>query len=188
MNLEFLPFSNAFLRNQTNRNSIKQLFLFHRQLKNISPDKSCLSLSTKIKMPSQQILPITHHPFPFPNPNPNPNSSNDMCCITVEHVDDDDRILLPAPSSLSFEDEKVMPIKPLLPRSSSYSSTSTTTSTTKGKKFYQQRRRRIPSDDSLLSLSADGDRLRSSGRDVEHAAADTFLLTRFSLKLFRYLG
>lgn len=113
-----------------------------------------------------------------------------MCCITVEHVDDDDddRILLPPPSSLSFEDEKVMPIKPLLHRSSSYSSISTTTPTTKGKKFYQQRRRRIPSDDSLPSLFADGDRLRSSGRDVEHAAADTFLLTRFSLKLFRYLG
>ncbi|KAL5553537.1 hypothetical protein UlMin_040938 [Ulmus minor] len=91
--------------------------------------------------------------------------------------------------SSSFDDEKAssVPIKPLLSRASSYSSTSPVVTTT-ANSYYQNRRRRIASDDSLSSLSGAGDRRQSLSREVGHAAAQTFLLTRLSLKLLRYLG
>ncbi|EXB65559.1 putative isoprenylcysteine alpha-carbonyl methylesterase ICMEL1 [Morus notabilis] len=128
-------------------------------------------------MPSQQILPITHHDIRNHH-HSSSSSSDEMCCIKIEN---DDPILI----SPSFEDDKAMPIRPLLTRASSYSSATTTTTT--ANKYYQQRRRRIASEDSLLPLSG-GERHRSLGRGVEHAAAQTFLLTRLSLKLLRYLG
>lgn len=49
----------------------------------------------------------------------------------------------------------------------------------------QQRRRRSASDISLTTLPS---RQRSLRRDVGHAAAETYLLTRLSFKLLRYLG
>lgn len=141
-------------------------------------------------MPSQQILPVTHHPYPFSGPNP---SSIDAMLVKVE--DDPTASLL---VSSSFEDEKASSsFKPVLPRASSYTctsistsasaSSSTTTTATKAKSFYQKRRRRAASEDSLSSLS-DGENRRSLGRQVGHAAAETFLLTRLGLKLLRYLG
>ena len=151
-------------------------------------------------MPSQQILPITHHPqpssYPFSGSNPSsilPSSSVSAGAMFLNIEDDPTSRLL---ISSSFEEEKVPfnPInKPILPKVSSYTTTSSSTSTTTGpaktaKSFYQQqRRRRNASEDSLSSLS-DGESRRSLGRDVGHAAAETFLLTRLTLKLLRYLG
>lgn len=96
--------------------------------------------------------------------------------------------------SSSLEDEKATAIKPLLPRPLSYSSgiataTATASTTTSSSNcWYQQRRRRIASENSLSMLSSGSDRRQSFSRDVGHAAAETFLMTRLSLKLLRYLG
>ncbi|XP_075658068.1 putative isoprenylcysteine alpha-carbonyl methylesterase ICMEL1 isoform X2 [Castanea sativa] len=124
-------------------------------------------------MPSQMILPITnHHPSHSLLEKPNSTSDDDPITTTT--------------NSLLFEDEKTISIKPLLPRTLSYTNTTTTTTSTT---YYQQRRRRIASENSLSSLSSSApDRRNSFGHNVGHAAAETFLITRLSLKLLRYLG
>ncbi|KAF3974759.1 hypothetical protein CMV_001938 [Castanea mollissima] len=120
------------------------------------------------------ILPITnHHPSHSLLEKPNSTSDDDPITTTT--------------NSLLFEDEKTISIKPLLPRTLSYTNTTTTTSTSTT--YYQQRRRRIASENSLSSLSSSApDRRNSFGHNVGHAAAETFLITRLSLKLLRYLG
>ncbi|KAL4638313.1 hypothetical protein ACB092_03G137900 [Castanea dentata] len=127
-------------------------------------------------MPSQMILPITnHHPSHSLLEKPNSTSDDDPITTTT--------------NSLLFEDEKTISIKPLLPRTLSYTNTTTTTTTTTSTTYYQQRRRRIASENSLSSLSSSApDRRNSFGHNVGHAAAETFLITRLSLKLLRYLG
>lgn len=57
----------------------------------------------------------------------------------------------------------------------------------------ESRRRRVVSEPTLSSLSSpfafeSNSRRRSFRRDVGHAAAETFLLTRLTLILLRYLG
>ncbi|VVA36472.1 PREDICTED: isoprenylcysteine alpha-carbonyl [Prunus dulcis] len=130
-------------------------------------------------MPSQQILPITYHP-----PSVFSSSSSPTEKLLLKDAEDDPTTRLLLFSHFEEEDEeKGTPIiKPLLPRASSY-----ITSTTNGANKHQQRRRRTASDSSLSSLSDDS-RNNSLGREVEHAAAETFLVTRLSLKLLRYLG
>ncbi|CAK7326485.1 unnamed protein product [Dovyalis caffra] len=87
--------------------------------------------------------------------------------------------------SSPFEDETVISVRPLLSRTSSFAGTTTTTSSTS----YQQRRRRVASENSLSCFSDDSCGQRQSlAREVDHAASETFLLTRLSLKLLRYLG
>ncbi|XP_065633262.1 probable isoprenylcysteine alpha-carbonyl methylesterase ICMEL1 [Quercus suber] len=126
-------------------------------------------------MPSQMILPITN-PHPSHSLLEKPNSTSDDDPITT------------TTNSLLFEDEKAISIRPLLPRTLSYTNNNTTTTTTSAT-YYQQRRRRIASENSLSSLSSSApDRRNSFGHDVGHAAAETFLITRLSLKLLRYLG
>uniref|UniRef100_A0A7N2L8W8 protein-S-isoprenylcysteine alpha-carbonyl methylesterase n=1 Tax=Quercus lobata TaxID=97700 RepID=A0A7N2L8W8_QUELO len=129
-------------------------------------------------MPSQMILPITNlHPSHSLLEKPNSTSDDDPITITTTTT-----------NSLLFEDEKTISIKPLLPRTLSYTNSTTTTTTTSAT-YYQQRRRRIASENSLSSLSSSSpDRRNSFGHDVGHAAAETFLITRLSLKLLRYLG
>ncbi|TQD75224.1 hypothetical protein C1H46_039265 [Malus baccata] len=118
-------------------------------------------------MPSQQILPITYHP---------PSEKS----LRKEAEDDPTTGLL---LYSNFEDEeKNTPFKPLLPRVSSYTTTSAAAANN-----HQQRRRRTASDSSLSSHSDEGSRHSLAG-DVEHAAAETFLVTRLSLKLLKYLG
>ncbi|CAB4295525.1 unnamed protein product [Prunus armeniaca] len=130
-------------------------------------------------MPSQQILPITYHP-----PSVFSSSSSPTEKLLLKDAEDDPTTRLLLFSHFEEEDEeKGTPIiKPLLPRASSY-----ITTTTNGANKHQQRRRRTASDSSLSSLSDDS-RNNSLGREVEHAAAETFLVTRLSLKLLRYLG
>ncbi|GAV73293.1 Abhydrolase_3 domain-containing protein [Cephalotus follicularis] len=84
----------------------------------------------------------------------------------------------------SFRHETSIPIKPLLSRTSSYNNTSGASIDTN---CYQQPRRRIASESSLCSLSY-GDRSQSFGPGAGRVTADTFLITRLSLQLLRYLG
>ncbi|RXH70090.1 hypothetical protein DVH24_007346 [Malus domestica] len=118
-------------------------------------------------MPSQQILPITYHPPP------------QKSLLKEAQDDPSTRLLLCS----NFEDEeKNTPVNPLLPRVSSYTNTSAAAPNN-----HQQRRRRSASDSSLSSHSDEGSRHTLAG-DVQHAAAETFLVTRLSLKLLKYLG
>uniref|UniRef100_A0A5B6ZS24 protein-S-isoprenylcysteine alpha-carbonyl methylesterase n=1 Tax=Davidia involucrata TaxID=16924 RepID=A0A5B6ZS24_DAVIN len=94
------------------------------------------------------------------------------------------RLLISSP----FEDEKSLEVKPFLSRALSYNSTTTTTATTIKTNWYQKRRRRIASDTSLSSFSGNGDGRQSFRQDVGHAASETYLITRLSFKLLRYLG
>lgn len=92
--------------------------------------------------------------------------------------------------SSSFQDDEMAEIKPLLSRTLSYTDTitSTTPSTTFDWNSYQQkRRRRSPSENSLSSHSDGGDRNQPL-RQVRRAAADTYIITRLSFKLLKYLG
>ncbi|XP_021910281.1 probable isoprenylcysteine alpha-carbonyl methylesterase ICMEL1 [Carica papaya] len=90
--------------------------------------------------------------------------------------------------SSQFEDEKAMSMEPLVSRAASYNGTIATTTTDDSAKNYQQRRRRIGSENSLSSLSSGDSPQQSFSEDVGHAAAETFLVTRLSLKLLTYLG
>ncbi|KAF5443502.1 hypothetical protein F2P56_036052 [Juglans regia] len=85
------------------------------------------------------------------------------------------------PFSPSLAVDKASSPNPLLPRA-------LTPTTTTSSSSYQQRRRRIASENSLSSLSGGDGRRQSFGRDVVHVAAETFLLTRLTLELLRYLG
>ncbi|XP_050372641.1 probable isoprenylcysteine alpha-carbonyl methylesterase ICMEL2 [Argentina anserina] len=144
-----------------------------------------------LKMPSQQILPITYHP-----PSSNPSTTEKLLLKSEE--DPSARLLLFS----HFEDEeKAAPLRPLLPKSASYTF-NTTTTTTNGATAAapngsannnQKRRRRTASDNSLYSSSSgssseEGADRQSIAGDVEHAAAETYLVTRLSLKLLSYLG
>ncbi|XP_061991365.1 probable isoprenylcysteine alpha-carbonyl methylesterase ICMEL2 isoform X2 [Rosa rugosa] len=141
----------------------------------------------KLKMPSQQILPITYHP-----PSSNPATTEKLLVKSEE--DPSTRLLLYS----HFEDEeKAAPLKPLLPKSASYTFNTSTTAAAAAAgsaNNNQKRRRRTASDNSLYSSSSNSsseegaaDRQSIAG-DVEHAAAETYLITRLSLKLLSYLG
>ena len=134
----------------------------------------------KKKMPSQMILPITNlHPSHSLLEKPNSTYDDDPITITTTTT---------TTNSLLFEDEKAISIKPLLSRTLSYTNTNTSTTTTSAT-YYQQRRRRIASENSLSSLSSSSPGRRNSfGHDVGHAASETFLITRLSWKLLKYLG
>lgn len=86
-----------------------------------------------------------------------------------------------------FEDDKTIAHKPLLPRTSSYASS--TSSSSSGSCMYKQKRRRVKSEDLLSFLSGDV-RHQTVDHDVENVdveRAERFLLTRFGLKLSKYI-
>ncbi|EOY02188.1 hypothetical protein QUC31_013391 [Theobroma cacao] len=124
-------------------------------------------------MPSP-ILPISNHP----------SSASAATMLLKAEIDPDPSTSLLISSQ--FDTEKAIPIKPLLPRASSYNSTSNVNNSNAFIN-YQQRRRRTASDSSLALLADESPR-QSISREVGHAAAETFLITRLSLKLLRYLG
>ncbi|XP_061344042.1 probable isoprenylcysteine alpha-carbonyl methylesterase ICMEL1 isoform X2 [Gastrolobium bilobum] len=118
-------------------------------------------------------------------PSPPPSASGDATMLLkVKDDDDPSKSLL---VSSSFEDNKIMPIKPLLSRASSFTTTNNNSSMC-APYFYQKRRRRAASEDSLPSISNGTDRRSSFGHDVRHVASETFLLTRLGLKMLTYLG
>lgn len=134
-------------------------------------------------MPSQ-ILPITQRPSELLILEASPPTS----VLIKPEIDHDDLNTSLIISSQFDDDNKSVDVKPLLSRASSYSSTSSANGNS-----YQHRRRRSASDNSLASLSdgsggGGGSRRRSFSKGVGHAAAETFLITRLSLKLLRYLG
>ncbi|XP_042500083.1 probable isoprenylcysteine alpha-carbonyl methylesterase ICMEL2 [Macadamia integrifolia] len=88
-------------------------------------------------------------------------------------------------SSALFGADKAMEKKPLLSRASSYTITNDNHN---NMNLQEQRRRRVNSDMCLSSLPPLPSRQYSLSRDVGHAAAETYLLTRLSFKLLRYLG
>ncbi|XP_042507246.1 isoprenylcysteine alpha-carbonyl methylesterase ICME-like [Macadamia integrifolia] len=128
-----------------------------------------------------QILPISRS---FSSSSSSSSDSHLMATKTMPFRgdEDQDRLLFP---STSFGGEKVMEKRPLLSRASSYTGTD---GNNNNLNLQQQRRRRINSDTSLPSLSSLPVRRYSLRRDVGHAASETFLLTRLSFKLLRYLG
>ena len=79
---------------------------------------------------------------------------------------------------VSFESEetKQNDTDSLLSRSSSYTNTN------------QQRRRRTDTKLSSPPPSPSRQRPRSFSRDIGHAASETYLVTRLTIKLLRYLG
>ena len=122
-------------------------------------------------MPSQ-ILPIS-------NRSPSPTASA-ATLVLKDHIDADPSASLIISSQ--FDNEKAISIHPLLPGASTYNSTANIITN------HQQRRRRSNSDTSLALLAHDSPRHQSLTEEVGHAAAETFLITRLSLKLLRYLG
>ncbi|KAB5538266.1 hypothetical protein DKX38_015799 [Salix brachista] len=128
-------------------------------------------------MPSH-ILPVT---------NPSLHSSKQHSYLRIDPtmpLKQGDPITSTRLESSPFEDETIISVRPLLSRTPSFAGTTTTSSAS-----YQQRRRRAASENSLPSLSDDSFSQRPSpAREVDHAASETFLLTRLSLKLLRYMG
>ncbi|XP_022777016.1 probable isoprenylcysteine alpha-carbonyl methylesterase ICMEL1 isoform X2 [Durio zibethinus] len=123
-------------------------------------------------MPSP-ILPISNHPS---------SSASASTMLLKAKIDAD-----PSTTLLISSQEKAISIKPVLPRSSSFNNTSNINNSTAFTNNQQQRRRRTASDSSLALLADESPR-QSLSREVGHAAAETFLLTRLSLKLLSYLG
>ncbi|ESR51006.1 hypothetical protein CICLE_v10031407mg [Citrus x clementina] len=141
-------------------------------------------------MPSQ-ILPVTYH---------HRGTEAAAMLIKAEIERDDPTTSLLISSEYEDVEKAITNIKPVLSRTSSYNNnniTSPNDSPGLGN-CYQQRRRRSASDNSLSSLSgsngsgaassAGGSRRHSFSKDVGRAAAETFLVTRLSFKLLRYLG
>ncbi|KAJ4848213.1 putative isoprenylcysteine alpha-carbonyl methylesterase icmel1 [Turnera subulata] len=142
-------------------------------------------------MPSP-LLPVTNRQTQSTKPPPSPDPATTLLLKqqTEIFVDDDPRTkLLTSSSPPIYEDNNgtFISIKPLLTRTSSFNSP-TTASPSTARAYYQQRRRRIASDNSLSSLSDDNGRQETLGEEVGHAAAETYLVTRLSLKLLSYLG
>ncbi|XVF42967.1 hypothetical protein PTKIN_Ptkin02bG0002400 [Pterospermum kingtungense] len=126
-------------------------------------------------MPSP-ILPISNRPS---------SSASATTMLLKAEIDADPSTTLLISSQ--FDNEKAIHIKPLLPRSSSLNNTTNFNNSTAFIDIHQQRRRRISSDSSLSLLTDESPR-QSISREVGHAAAETFLVTRLSLKLLTYLG
>lgn len=131
-------------------------------------------------MPSQ-LLPVSNR-LQSSAVGPPSSASAATMLLKAEIQDDPSTSII---VSSQFEDEKAVTIRPLLTRASSYNNT--IANNTSVGPSNQQRRRRIASDSSLALLADDSPR-GSFRQDVGHAAAETFLVTRLSVKLLRYLG
>ncbi|CAI9096326.1 OLC1v1032431C1 [Oldenlandia corymbosa var. corymbosa] len=134
--------------------------------------------------------------LPITDPNPPslmvPSTSNTAGALLFRSEDEMSataRMMI----SPSFEDVRKIETRPLISRTSSYaeslsSSSSSSSSGSLVSNLQKQRRRRINSGAPLFWLS-DGSRRRHSLRqDMGQAASDTYLITRLSFKLLRYLG
>uniref|UniRef100_A0A7C9DH87 protein-S-isoprenylcysteine alpha-carbonyl methylesterase n=2 Tax=Opuntia streptacantha TaxID=393608 RepID=A0A7C9DH87_OPUST len=125
-------------------------------------------MATKSEPP---ILPVT---------NPFLGSSTKILGMALQTSNDDlptTRLLI----SSSIRDDDPIERRPLLSRSLSFTGGIPTSSEV------QQRDQRTVSDDNVSSLS-NGGMQSSFSSNVEHAAAETYLITRLSLTLIRYLG
>ncbi|XP_015571939.1 probable isoprenylcysteine alpha-carbonyl methylesterase ICMEL1 isoform X1 [Ricinus communis] len=141
-------------------------------------------LPLTVKQSSKGLKPNSYFDQPSP---PSPAATTAML-LKQEILNFDDptaRFLIDEETSISS--------KPLLSRTSSFAGTTTitTTSSSSVNSYHQQRRRRIASESSIPSLFDDitgSPRAQSISQEVGHAAAETFLVTRLSLKLLTFLG
>ncbi|XP_016461075.1 putative isoprenylcysteine alpha-carbonyl methylesterase ICMEL1 [Nicotiana tabacum] len=113
-------------------------------------------------MQSPNILPISN----LNSSNMIPTSSTATADTMLIHVQEND-------------DSKIEK-KPLLSRTFSYTPSSSSSSNLLKQ---QQRRRRIASENSLCSVAVEG-----CSQDMGRAASDTFIVTKLSFTLLRYLG
>ncbi|KAA0034515.1 hypothetical protein IC582_022950 [Cucumis melo] len=142
-------------------------------------------------MPSPPILPITQPPSssPFSSGGSVTNSimATTSTAVDIMVLKEDDEHRTGVLVSPLFDDDRSIAHKPLLPRTSSYASSTSTSSS--GSTMYKQKRRRVKSEEFLSFLSGDG-RHQTVDHDVENAdveRAERFLLTRFGLKLSKYI-
>ncbi|PIN07459.1 Arylacetamide deacetylase [Handroanthus impetiginosus] len=123
------------------------------------------------------ILPVSHPASSSSSP-----SSSSSSSVTMLIRSEDDlgtaatRIVMPS----SFEEDKRNETRPFISRTLSYTDAANSNS------YQQKRRRRVASDNSLLTLSTG--RRQSFRQGMGRAASDTYLVTRLSFKLLRYLG
>ncbi|KAM3328287.1 hypothetical protein P3S68_032979 [Capsicum galapagoense] len=137
-------------------------------------------------MQSQSLLPISNPSSP-PSPSCAITTTTDTMLLTSEpHI-----ISSPSSSTILFvqDDDNVSKIekKPLLSRAFTYTSSSSSSlsssSSSVKQQQQQQRRRCVGSENSLLSGA-----VGSCRQDMGRAANDTYVVTRLSFKLLRYLG
>lgn len=124
--------------------------------------------------------------LPISNPNSPPSMLIPTSSVTAGTmlVRSEPHIIRSSSSStillVEDDDDSKIETKPLLTRAFSYSSSSSSSSSNL---VMQQRRRRIASANSLLSGAVEGCR-----REMGRAASDTYVVTRLSFRLLRYLG
>lgn len=125
--------------------------------------------------------------LPISNPNSPPSMLIPTSSVTADTmlVRSEPHIVHSSSSStilvVQDDDDSKIETKPLLTRAFSYSSSSSSSSN--NLVMQQQRRRRIASANSLLSGAVEGCR-----REMGRAASDTYVVTRLSFRLLRYLG
>lgn len=125
--------------------------------------------------------------LPISNPNSPPSMLIPTSSVTADTmlVRSEPHIVHSSSSStilvVQDDDDSKIETKPLLTRAFSYSSSSPSSSN--NLVMQQQRRRRIASANSLLSGAVEGCR-----REMGRAASDTYVVTRLSFRLLRYLG
>ncbi|XP_010262382.1 PREDICTED: isoprenylcysteine alpha-carbonyl methylesterase ICME-like [Nelumbo nucifera] len=141
-----------------------------------------LSVLTPLYLPMQsQILPVFHSSSSSSSPvSPTMPATATTATMVLRGEDDPSRFHFS--SSPSFENGKDVDKRHFLPRVSTYTGNSINSQ----QKQQQQRRRRSASETSLPFLLTE--RQQSFREDVSQAASNTFLLTRLSFKLLRYLG
>lgn len=146
------------------------------------------------------------HILPVTNPDTSSSSSSSASLTAMATAS-----LIPIPSSATggkvylgsaddlhlaissgFDDFGTMESRPLLSNTLSYTDTITcitpaTTADWNSHQQQQQRRRRSPSENSLSPVLGDGGSAQPF-HEVERVAEDTYIITRLSLKLLRYLG
>ncbi|KAK6133800.1 hypothetical protein DH2020_032511 [Rehmannia glutinosa] len=129
------------------------------------------------------------HLLPVSNPSTPSSSSSASPTMLIRSEDDlgiaTTRIFMPP----SFEEDKKNETIPFITRTLSYTEAVPTSANSNS--YHQKRRRRVASDNSLLIFSGDplsAGRRPSFRQEVGRAASDTYLVTRLSFKLLRYLG
>lgn len=123
-----------------------------------------------------EVLPISHLPL-------DSSFGSSQMLVRSEIQNGATTTILNISSQIEEDDQA---IKPLLSRTASFTSSTVPGGVTIGN-YNQKRRRRSPSESSL-DFAYSQPRRQSFSKDVGHAAAETFLVTRLSLKLLRYLG
>ncbi|KAL7110495.1 hypothetical protein ACP275_05G029300 [Erythranthe tilingii] len=136
------------------------------------------------------------HILPVSNPNTQSSSSSTMktapasAAMLIRSENGSDTAAMRIFMPVSIEEDKKNETKPFITRTSSYTDAAASAAGGGGggnsNSYQQKRRRRVASDNSLLSLTNGP---QNSLRDeVGRDASDTYVVTRLSFELLRYLG